>query len=175
MEYHIYIFIGICSIPILIYIIYFTRKLIERKKTIQRLNHIKKPLLEKINAIETEEVRMTIENIKRDISTIKEEITTSQEKIRLENKRRIEEQINVFYDEINNTQRNRETHQNTAQGKEDTLHKEQVRIMNQNIRKFLLVYKEKDGIIEEKNKSIELLQQKIKEIEGKTQENIIDE
>lgn len=81
MEYQVYIFMGICSIPILIYIIYFTRKLIERTKIIQGLNYTKKPLLEKINTIETEEVRMIIENIKRDISTIKEEITTSQEKI----------------------------------------------------------------------------------------------
>lgn len=47
--------------------------------------------------------------------------------------------------------------------------------MNQNIRKFLVVYKEKDEIIEEKNRSIDLLQQKLKKIEQKAQEKTLNE
>ena len=110
---------------------------------------------------------------------MKQEIAISQEKRKLEKENQINKQINAYYEEIIIEKKAREMakeilYQGQTAQRENLLHKEQVRIMNQNINKFLIVYKEKDKMLEERNRtikekntSIDILQQKINEFEQK--------
>ncbi len=179
INYQVYVAIGICIILFLVCLIYFTKKFIEKSKTIKTLKQTKKWLMDKFNIEKTRDVRMTIEKIKNDINVMRQEITISQEKRKLEKKNQIEKQINTYYEQIVIEKRAREmakeiVYQWKINQNDNLLHREQVRIMNQNINKFLIVYKEKDKMIEERNRAIEekntsidILQQKITELEGK--------
>ena len=179
INYQVYVAIGICIILFLVCLIYFTKKFIEKSKTIKTLKQTKKWLMDKFNIEKTRDVRMTIEKIKNDINVMRQEITISQEKRKLEKKNQIEKQINTYYEQIVIEKRAREmakeiVYQWKINRNDNLLHREQVRIMNQNINKFLIVYKEKDKMIEERNRAIEekntsidILQQKITELEGK--------
>ena len=172
INYQVYVAIGICIILFLVCLIYFTKKFIEKSKTIKTLKQTKKWLMDKFNIEKTRDVRMTIEKIKNDINVMRQEITISQEKRKLEKKNQIEKQINTYYEQIVIEKRAREmakeiVYQWKINRNDNLLHREQVRIMNQNINKFLIVYKEKDKMIEERNTSIDILQQKITELEGK--------
>ena len=179
INYQVYVAIGICIILFLVCLIYFTKKFIEKSKTIKTLKQTKKWVMDKFNIEKTRDVRMTIEKIKNDINVMRQEITISQEKRKLEKKNQIEKQINTYYEQIVIEKRAREmakeiVYQWKINRNDNLLHREQVRIMNQTINKFLIVYKEKDKMIEERNRAIEekntsidILQQKITELEGK--------
>lgn len=110
IHYQIYIIIGILVFPIFAFIIYFTKKIIDRVRFVRTLHTMKKPLIERINNIESiyemkeqqEEMNMIINGIKEDIETLKKEIETSQEMIELEKIDQIEKDITTFYEKIQN-------------------------------------------------------------------------
>lgn len=204
INYQIYIIIGICIFPIFAFIIYFAKKMIDRANFVKDLHNMKKPLLERINTIETiseikekqEEIHMIMYDIKNDIDGLKKEIGTSQTTLEIEKIDQIEKEISSFYERMQTPtaqdktkeqpivaqqtaqqiyeealQKKQEYEQQTNQ-QEASLHKQQAKVMNENISKFLLVFKEKDSIIEQKNKSIDeknksiyILQQKLNEAE----------
>lgn len=130
----------------------------------------------------------------------------SQETAELDKIDQIEKEITVFYEEMGDPEKagqdaieikqetmgvqdipkeiyqkailQQQTHETQQQ---TTLQKEQVRVMNENISKFLIVYKEKDKAIEEKNraidernKSIYILQQKLSEAEERIKKLMIE-
>ena len=187
IQYQVYIAMGICIVLFFMCLIYFTKKIIETAKSIKTLKYTKKWLLDKINIKETEEVRSTLEKIKNDINVMKQEIIISQEKREQEKEKQREKQIRAYYEEITIEKKAREMakeilYQWQVIQEANLLHREQVRIMNQNINKFLIVYKEKDKMIEEKNKAIEekntsiyKLQEKINEMEQNIQEQTNEE
>lgn len=150
---------------------------------------------------EKEEINMIIHDIKHDIEGLKQEINGTQEMLELDKIDQIEKEISMFYEKMKNPQSTQQretipvnqetvivqetpqqvyqnaviqqqTYQLQAQQQENSLQKEQAKVMNQNISKFLIVYKEKDKVIDEKsriinekNKSIYILQQKLNEAE----------
>lgn len=172
---------------------------------------MKKPLMERINNVETiyemkekqAEMNMLINEIKWSISILKQDIGISQETLEIGKFDQIEKEITMFYTEMQNIeekmqrwtapineeptreessaqniydnaiihQRNYELQENSQR---TDLQKEQVRVMNANISKFLLVYREKDKAIEEKNKSIYILQKKLNEAEQRIKRFIIE-
>jgi len=74
-----------------------------------------------------------------------------------------------------------QSYQLQANQQQSTLHKQQVKVMNENISKFLMVYREKDKAIDEKNKAIDeknksiyILQQKLNEAEHKLKKFIAE-
>ncbi len=143
--------------------------------------------MERINNVEIiytmkeqqEEIDTIVNDIKHDINKLKQEINASQGIMQLEKIDQIEKEINVFYEKMQNPeaatisqtsartpQTSQQVYQKTTiQQQPSALQKEQVRIMNENINKFLVVYKEKNKVIEEKTKSIYILQQKLNEAE----------
>ncbi len=191
INYQIYIIIGILVFPVFAFIIYFTKKLIDRARFVKALRNMKKPLMERINNIEsiyetkekTEEVNMIINQIKNDIDILKQEIYISQDGFQLEKIDQIEKEITMFYESIQqqqehpspetpNTIEKISTSQKIYQ---ETIQPEVItpKINNENLSKFLVVYREKDKVIEEKNrllneknKSIYILQQKLNEAEN---------
>ena len=118
---------------------------------------------------------------------MKQEITISQEKRELEKKNQREKEIHTYYEAITIEKKAREMakeilYQWQVAQEGNLLQREQVRIMNQNINKFLIVYKEKDKMIEERNKAIEeknisiyILQQKINELEQNIKKQTYEE
>ncbi|MFA7298279.1 MAG: hypothetical protein WC010_01405 [Candidatus Absconditabacterales bacterium] len=168
---------------------------------------MKKPLMERINSVviidevkaEKEELNVIMYDIKNDIEILKQEINGTQETLALNN---IEKEINMFCEKIGqptyeeeivaiketpeqiyqNAIMQQQTYQLQAHQEENHLYKEQAKIMNQNISKFLIVYKEKDKIIDtksstinERNKSIYILQQKLNEAEMKIKKFIAEQ
>lgn len=218
IHYQMYIIIGILVFPILAFIIYFTKSLIDRARFVRTLHNMKKPLMERINNIETiyeikekkEEMNVIIEDIKSDIDVLKQEIHTSQETLELKKIDQIEKEITTFYEKMHNPKKPEDTpsvsihqepvivkqtpqdiydkaviqkqaYQLQANQQQTSLHKEQIKVMNENISKFLIVYREKDKIIEdknkaidEKNKSIYILQQKLIEAEQRLKKIIAE-
>lgn len=221
ISYQMYIIIGILIFPVLAFIIYFTKNIRDRMKFVKTLNSMKKPLLERINNIETvyelqeskEEMNMIIHDIRNDIETLKQEINASQETMELDKIDQIEKEITMFYEKMKAPQQtdavkekqsipaNQETvvvqetpqqiyqkaiiqqqaYQLQSNQQQTSLHKEQVRVMNENISKFLMVYREKDKTIDEKNKaldeknkSIYILQQKLNEAEHRLKKMIAE-
>lgn len=87
IQYQMYIIIGILVFPIFAFIIYFAKNLLDRAKFVRTLHSMKKPLMERINNVETiyemkeqqEEINMIIYDIKNDIDTLKKDISISQE------------------------------------------------------------------------------------------------
>lgn len=74
-----------------------------------------------------------------------------------------------------------QSYQLQANQQQSSLHKQQVKVMNENISKFLVVYREKDKAIDEKNKAIDeknksiyILQQKLNEAEHKLKKFIAE-
>lgn len=211
IHYQMYIIIGILVFPILSFIIYFTKKMIDRARFVRALDTMKKPLMERINNIESiyemkeqqAEMNMIINDIKGSINELKQEIQLSQETLELEKINQIENDISIFYENMQNKQQGnasttepvivketpqqiyqqaiiqQQTYQLQAKQEQNTLHKEQIRVMNENISKFLVVYREKDKIIDEKNKaineknkSIYVLQQKLLDAEQRVKKLI---
>lgn len=220
IHYQIYIIIGILVFPIFAFIIYFAKKMLDRIRFVRALHNMKKPIMERINSIESiyetkekkEEMNIIIHTIKQDIEDLKQEIQKGQEASELEKIDQIEQEITSFYERMQNPQKTeehkqtpiptipetvivKETPQHIYQQaviqkqayelqtkqQQTSLHKEQIRIMNENISKFLIVYREKDKTIEEKNKaldeknkSIYILQQKLNEAEHKLKKYIAE-
>ncbi len=199
IHYQIYIIIAILIFPILAFIVYFTKKLIDRARFVRALHNMKKPLIKRINTIENiyelkekkEEMNSIINQIKNDIDILKQNIYVSQDGFQLEKIDQMEKEIDTFYQTMQ--------WQNTTENKVDTnilpntpIQQEELqlpqieqntkKIHNENISKFLIVYREKDKIIEEKNqfineknKSIYILQQKLTEAENKLKHYINQE
>lgn len=177
IQYQMYIIIGILVFPIFAFVIYFTKNLIDRAKFVRTLHNMKKPLMERINNVEIiyamkeqqEEVNMIINDIKSDIHGLKRDINISQGMLQLEKIDHIEEEISTFYDKMTEDAKTKDQRsmpmQTTQQARQQqtALQKEQVRIMNENISKFMVVCKEKNKLIEERNTTIALLQQKLSE------------
>jgi chromosome segregation ATPase len=175
IQFHRYI-IGILISPIFAFIIYsyFAKKLINKIKIMKNPHNIIKEQKKEMNII--------MYDIKNDINCLKKEINISQEALESDKIDQIEKEITMFYEKMQNYQK--ETEQNKEIKKSEPvvqqpviqqptpIHKDQIRIMNENISKFLIVYKEKDKTIDdknraidEKNKSIHILQQKLNETE----------
>lgn len=213
IQYQIYIIIGILVFPVLSFIIYFIKKMLDRAKFVRALNTMKKPLMERINSVESiyemkeqqAEMNMIINSIKGDVSALKQEIQASQETTEFEKIDQIEKDISMFYERMQNKQEEehpvpetvvvketpqqiyqqaviqQQAYQLQAKQQQGTLHKEQIRVMNENISKFLVVYREKDKVIEgknkaidEKNKSIYILQQKLQDAEQRVKKMIAE-
>jgi hypothetical protein len=173
---------------------------------------MKKPLMERINSVETiyeikeqkEEMNFIIHEIKNDIDTLKKEISISKEIGELTKIDQIEKEISMFYEKMQKPEPEQkeetvvvqetpqqiyqqaiiqqQAYQLQSNQQQTTLHKEQVKIMNQNISKFLMVYREKDKTIDdknkaidEKNKSIYILQQKLNEAEHRIKKFIAEQ
>ena len=181
ISYQLYIIIGILVFPIFAFIIYFTKKLIDRARFVKALHNMKKPLMERINSIDTiyemkekkEEMNMIIHQIKNDIDTLKQEIYVSQDGFQLEKIDQIEKDIHMFYEKMQgqqtpeqvqtptNTQQSNSTiqqaqqtqqiYQNTVQ---PVVRMETPRVTNESFSKFLVVYREKDKVIDDKNRLI---------------------
>lgn len=203
-----YIIIGILVFPVFAFIVYFVKKMIDRARFVNELHTMKKPLMERINNIESiyemkeqqAEANMIINDIKADINELKQEIYASQEAVELQKIDQIEKDITMFYERMQEKQKEevrrpepapetvvvketpqqiyqqaviqQQAYQLQTKQQQTSLHKEQIRVMNENISKFLVVYREKDKAIEdknkaidEKNKSIYILQQKLNEAE----------
>ena len=212
IQYQMYIIIGILIFPIFAFIIYFAKNLLDRARFVRTLHNMKKPLMERINRVEAiyeikeqkEEMNMIISDIKNDINVLKQEIHISKEIGELDKIDQIEKEISLFYEKMHNTEPEQkeqtvivhetpqqiyqqaiiqqQTYQIQANQKETTLHKEQARVMNQNISKFLIVFREKDQVIDErnkaideKNKSIYILQQKLNEAENRIKKFIAEQ
>jgi len=87
IQYQMYIIIGILLFPIFAFIIYFAKNLLDRAKFVRTLHNMKKPLMERINNVETiyemkeqkEEMNIIINDIRNDIDGLKQDITLSQE------------------------------------------------------------------------------------------------
>ena len=152
-----------------------------------------------------EEMNMIIHDIKNSIDSLKQEISISQEMGELNKIDQIEKEITMFYEKMQQPQETvssqetvvvqetpqqvyqkavlqQQAYQLQANQQQTTLHKEQVKVMNQNISKFLIVYKEKDRVIDEKsraidekNKSIYILQQKLNDAEGRIKKFIAEQ
>lgn len=202
IQYQMYIIIGILVFPIFAFIIYFIKNLIDRAMFVRTLHDMKQPLMERINNIEAiyeikeekEDMNAIINEIKNDINLLKKEIDISQAALEIEKISQIEKEITIFYENMKNPEKIEEkqslseeikivqkmpqqiyentTLQQQIYQQENELHKEQIKVMNANITKFLTVYKEKDrtideknNAIDEKNKSIYVLQQKLNEAE----------
>lgn len=177
------------------------KPLMERINNIEAIYEIKE---------KNQEMNIIIETIKSDIQTLKQEIQISQEVWEANNIDKIEEEITRFYERMQNPKKmeeNKKTipvperdivketpqhiyqqaviqqqeYQLQAKQQQTTLHKEQIKVMNENISKFLVVYREKDKVIEdknraldEKNKSIYVLQQKLQEAEARLKRMIAE-
>ena len=108
INYQLYILIGILVFPIFAFIIYIIKSLIERAKFIKTLDSIKKPLLERINHIDTaykiydkkEEISNILQDIKKDVTILKQEISVNQQKKELQQINNIEKEVNTFYKNI---------------------------------------------------------------------------
>lgn len=206
ISYQLYIIIGILVFPIFAFIMYFTKKLIDKARFVKALHNMKKPLMERINSIDTiyemkekkEEMNIIINQIRNDIDTLKQEIYISQDGFQLEKIDQIEKEIHTFYERMQGQQvseqtpiqasipavQQRETstqqiYQNTVQ---PVVRMETPRVSNESFSKFLVVYREKDKVIDdknrlinEKNKSIYVLQQKLTEAETKVKQYMIQE
>lgn len=168
IEYQMYS-IGICSIAILVGFVYFAKNLIHRGKQIKELHKTRTSIRERINKgeimYEKNKTHTYIDEIAHTIELMEKEIGTSQTKKVPEDIHSSEE--NVVTREENTTEeetrnQTRTFYPQTSQ-EDDILHTEQIRIMNKNISKFLLVYREKDAIIANKTKAISILQQIIGE------------
>lgn len=172
---------GILYILSFLCCIYIIRKIIKKNKVIKRLYQTKKQLMKGIITIDSiyeiqeknRYIERLIQDIQNDIATIKEQ--TAIQSIWGGNEReKIEEEIRIFHEKINNHKKYIDIQQNDENSinnqKERILHREQIRIMNKNIQKFLLVYKEKEKTIEEKNKIIETFHHKIIYIEDAIRE-----
>lgn len=185
IHYQLYIIIGILVFPIFAFIIYFAKKLIDRARFVRALHNMKKPLMERINSIETiyetkeknAEINMIINQIKNDIDILKQDIYISQDGFQLEKIDQIEKEIHMFYENMqgpetadqgaqtgqipvhNNSKPTTQIFQNTAAQQQPTA--AATKISNENFSKFLVVYREKDKVIEEKNR---LLNEKNKSI-----------
>jgi len=193
ISYQLYIIIWILVFPIFAFIIYFTKKLIDKARFVRTLHNMKKPLIERINSIDsiyeikekTKEINTIIHQIKNDIDILKQEIYVSQNWFELENIDKIEQEINSFYEHIKKqeaqitpvTPQNNQTPQ--IQINPDI---KKTQSQNENFSKFLIVYREKDKAIEdrnrlltEKNKSIYILQQKLTEAETKVKQYRLEE
>ncbi len=148
---------------------------------------------------EKEDMNNIINEIKNDINLLKKEIDVSQETLEIEKIHQIEREITIFYEHMKNPEKieenkslsgetritqeipkqiyenaivQQQAYQAQIYQQENALHKEQVKVMNANITKFLMVYKEKDKTIDEKNQAIDeknkaiyVLQQKLNEAE----------
>ena len=116
-----------------------------------------------------------IESIKNDMYIWRQETSPAENTRDSYEKYQIEDDINTFYEQTNTHPKsiwNPNDNYKINMNQEELLHREQIRIMNNNISKFLLIYKEKQRIIEEKDRSINLLQQRFNEIENKRKEMI---
>ncbi|MEI6773984.1 MAG: hypothetical protein WCL18_04165 [bacterium] len=182
MDYQIYA-IGTLIVAICVCIIYFAKNLIQRGGKIKKLHNAKIYLIESFNngegiyeIIEKKQViDVIIDNIKSTIDILNQEIILSQEPRetdKIDKIEYIEKEMAMFYEKMNNIEKRQEIERNEMpQGifqsqtspQEISLHTQQIRIMNQNIEKFLLVYKEKDASIEKKSKTITALQEKAEE------------
>jgi len=75
IHYQMYIIIGILIFPIFAFVIYFIKNLVDRARFMRTLHNMKKPLMERINSVETiyemkekqEEMNMIIGDVKNDI------------------------------------------------------------------------------------------------------------
>ena len=181
----------------------FVRTLHNMKKPLmERINSVE--IIYEIKE-QKEEINMIIHDIKNDINLLKKEINQTQETLELGKIDQIEKEITMFYDRMQNPQQSeqkeeivvvqetpeqvyqnaviqQQTYQLQAHQQQNSLHKEQVKVMNQNISKFLIVYKEKDKLIDEKsktinekNKSIYILQQKLNEAEARIKNFIAEQ
>ncbi len=186
IHYQLYIIIGILVFPIFAFIIYFAKKLIDRARFVRALHNMKKPLMERINSIETiyetkeknAEINMIINQIRNDIDTLKQDIYISQDGFQLEKIDQIEKEIHMFYEKMQGQEETanqgastgqtffQNTPKATTQIFQNTTTQQQqpaatTKISNENFSKFLVVYREKDKVIEEKNR---LLNEKNKSI-----------
>lgn len=163
MQYKIYITIGVLIIPSFLCILYITKRIIKNKRERNTTNwwNTKKtdPSIRYTTRDDNKYILTMIENLRKDLYTWKSEIYTKND---------IEYDIDNFYKQTWSQQNIRlhpQRYQEKSNQEEEILHKEQVRIMNQNISKFLIIYREKDKIIEGKDKHIQTLQQRLNEIE----------
>lgn len=112
INYQMYIIIGILIFPIFAFIIYFAKNMIDRAKFVRALHNMKKPLMERINSIETiyelkeekEEINLIIHDIKNDIGNLKKEIQGTQQMLELDRIDQIEKEIGMFYEKMKNPQ-----------------------------------------------------------------------
>lgn len=186
IHYQIYIILGILTFPFFAFIIYSIKQLIDKAKFVKALQNMKKPLIEKINTLETtveetqetqekrQEIRNIMHQISQDIDKLKQEVYISQNGFQLTQINTVEEEIHTAYKKIQ-TPQTQQTPSQTPQTPQTNTPK----INNENISKFLVVYREKDKIIEEKNKaiyeknkSIYILQQKLTEAENQLKQHI---
>lgn len=195
IHYQVYIIIGILVFPILAFIVYFTKKLIDRARFVKALHNMKKPLIDRINTIDIlyetkekkDEINHIIYEIKNDIDVLKQDIYVSQDGFQLEKIDQIEDEITKFYEQMQweqTEQKQGEVVQTLEKTPTEAIYQQttqipqiqpqQAKISNENFSKFLVVYREKDKVIEEKNrllgdknKSIYILQQKLTEAEEK--------
>lgn len=94
--------------PILAFIIYFTKKIIDRAKFVTTLHNMKKPLIDRINTIDIlyetkekkEEINNIIYDIQNDIDILKQDIYVSQDGFQLEKIDQIEDEITKFYEQM---------------------------------------------------------------------------
>jgi hypothetical protein len=163
------------SIPIFIGIIYITQIINTRKKenTYKQVDKMQinnaDMLLVTKGAIN--QIKMMIENIKNDMHIWRQETSQTMDTIDPYERYKIEDDINTFYEQ-KSTRQKVVWNPNDTLSQEELLHREQIRIMNNNISKFLFIYREKQRIIDEKNRSIHLLQQRLNEIENTYKEMI---
>ncbi|MEI6117786.1 MAG: hypothetical protein WCP92_00550 [bacterium] len=175
-----------------------------KKPLMERINRVEVVYEIKEIKEQKEEIKMIISDIKNDINTLKQEIHISKEIGELDKIDQIEKDITLFYEKMQkSTSEQKEnteilyetpqqiyqqaivqqqTYQNQTNQEQTPLHKEQVKVMNQNISKFLVVFREKDKIIDEKtkaidekNKSIYILQQKLNEAESRIKKHIAEQ
>lgn len=124
INYQLYIIIGILIFPIFAFIIYFTKKLIDKARFVRSLNNMKKPLIERINSLDTiyeakekrEEMNMIINQIKNDIDILKQEIYIGQDGcFELEKINQMEKEITMFYNSIQQEEKQEEKQISTLQ------------------------------------------------------------
>lgn len=167
-QYKRLIISGMMFIPSFLYMMYATIYLLEKKKIVKKLMQMRKPLMERINGTidsqergEMEEYMVdTIEKIRDEIHAIRQEIHEPKEMRKRET---------VSYEREYNAIKDMEWWQtfypSYEENNEKILHREQVRIMNQNITKFIAIYRDRQNTINQKDKIIQELQQRVKEAE----------
>ena len=139
MRYNSYIIIGMMSILIFIVVIYITQMIIDTKKKHRINNHQDNIYVDTLSVLEekTNQMKIMIENIKDEICVWKEKMPQY-----IYTKHQIEDDIHAFYEQIHNHQKNifnpNEGYKSTI-NQEETLHREQIRIMNNNISKFFVI------------------------------------
>lgn len=155
IHYQIYIIIGILVFPVFAFLIYSIKNIVERSRFIRTLHTMRQPLIDSINAgaifsenqEQNKEIDLLIQSIKNDIAALKNDI----QEIQLPNTSVKPQTAEEIYAEAIMQKR---IYEEEMRQQHTSLQQKQIQVMKENINKFLVVYKEKDQIIQNKEKLI---------------------